>query len=86
MAAISWSLVSAIAPKRLLGLTGGVFNFFGNLSAITVPLIIGLLVRGGDFSPALTYVSLMAVIGVLCYVFVVGTIERLPDQRPASAA
>lgn len=80
MAAISWSLVSAIAPKHLIGLTGGVFNLFGNLSGITVPIIIGFLVRGGDFSPALTYVSAMALIGVLCYIFVVGSIERLPDE------
>jgi ACS family D-galactonate transporter-like MFS transporter len=83
MAAISWSLVSAIAPKHLIGLTGGVFNLFGNLSAITVPIIIGFLVRGGDFSPALTYVSAMALIGVFCYIFVVGTIERLPDEPSA---
>jgi MFS transporter, ACS family, D-galactonate transporter len=79
MASISWSLVSAIAPKHLIGLTGGVFNLFGNLSGITVPIIIGFLARGGNFAPALTYVSVMAVIGILCYVFVVGKIERLEE-------
>lgn len=35
------------------------------------------------FSPALTYVSAMALIGVFCYIFVVGTIERLPDEPSA---
>ena len=83
MASISWSLVSAIAPKHLIGLTSGVFNLFGNLSGITVPIIIGFLVRRGDFSPALTYVSAMALIGVFCYIFVVGAIERLPDGASA---
>ena len=63
-ASITWSLVSAIAPKRLIGLTGGVFNFLGNISSISVPVIVGALVRGGDFSLALTYISAMALIGV----------------------
>lgn len=81
LASITWSLVSAIAPKRLIGLTGGVFNFMGNLSAITVPIIIGFLVRGGDFSLAISYISAMAVIGAASYILMVGSIERLPDER-----
>jgi ACS family D-galactonate transporter-like MFS transporter len=80
LASIAWSLVSAIAPKRLIGLTGGVFNFIGNLSSITVPVIIGSLVRGGSFSVALSYISAMALIGALSYILLVGKIERLPDQ------
>nr|WP_269668470.1 MFS transporter [Brevibacterium casei] len=36
-AAITWSLVSALAPKRLLGLTGGMFNFIGNHSLTALP-------------------------------------------------
>jgi ACS family D-galactonate transporter-like MFS transporter len=80
-ASITWSLVSAIAPKRLIGLTGGVFNFMGSLSAITVPVIIGALARGGDFSLALTYIATIAVIGAMSYVLMVGRIERLPDER-----
>jgi MFS transporter, ACS family, D-galactonate transporter len=34
LASITWSLVSSIAPERLIGLTGGVFNLIGNLSAV----------------------------------------------------
>ena len=79
LASITWSLVSAVAPQRLIGLTGGVFNFIGNLSSITVPVIVGALVRGGDFSLGLTYISGMAMIGALSYILVVGRIERLPD-------
>ncbi len=33
-----WSL---LAPMRLIGLTGGVFNFAGGLGGITVPLVVG---------------------------------------------
>jgi ACS family D-galactonate transporter-like MFS transporter len=84
LASITWSLVSAVAPKRLIGLTGGVFNFIGNMSSITVPVIVGALVRGGDFTLALAYIAGMALVGALSYIFVVGRIERLPD-RPANA-
>jgi ACS family D-galactonate transporter-like MFS transporter len=79
LASITWSLVSAIAPERLLGLTGGVFNFFGNLSGISVPIIIGYLARDYGFSAGLTYVAVLALLGAASYVFVVGTVERLPD-------
>jgi ACS family D-galactonate transporter-like MFS transporter len=79
LASITWSLVSAIAPERLLGLTGGVFNFVGNLSGITVPIVVGYLARSHGFAAGLTYVGSLAVVGALSYVLVVGRVERLPD-------
>ncbi len=85
LASITWSLISTVAPRRLIGLTGGVFNFIGNLSSISVPVIIGALVRGGDFSLALTYISGLALVGALAYILVVGKIERLPDTQGAAA-
>jgi MFS transporter, ACS family, D-galactonate transporter len=86
LASITWSLVSAIAPQRLLGLTGGVFNFFGNLSGITVPIVIGYLARDYGFSAGLAYIALLALLGAMSYVFVVGRVERLPDRDAALAA
>ncbi len=74
---IAWVFVSLLAPRRLLGLTGGVFNFFGNLSSILVPLVIGLLVRGDNFAPGLFFVAALALAGALSYVFIVGRIERV---------
>jgi ACS family D-galactonate transporter-like MFS transporter len=79
LASITWSLVSAIAPERLIGLTGGVFNFVGNLSGITVPIVVGYLARSHGFAAGLTYVGSLAVVGALSYVLVVGRVERLPD-------
>ncbi|HEV7990267.1 MAG TPA: MFS transporter [Gemmatimonadaceae bacterium] len=86
LASITWSLVSAIAPERLLGLTGGVFNFIGNLSGISVPIIIGYLARDYGFSAGLTYVAVLALLGAASYVFVVGSVERLADTSAARAA
>ncbi len=78
LASITWSLISAVAPKPMIGLTGGVFNFMGNMASVTVPLIIGALVRGGKFSLGLTYISVLALVGALAYILMVGKIERLP--------
>lgn len=78
LASITWSLISAVAPTPMIGLTGGVFNFMGNMASVTVPLIIGVLVRGGKFSLGLTYISGLALVGALAYILMVGKIERLP--------
>jgi len=78
MASITWSLVSAIAPERLLGLTGGMFNFVGNLASVGVPIVIGQLVTGGDFAPAITFIAATALAGVVCFGLVVGKVERIP--------
>ncbi len=77
LASITWSLVSTLAPARLLGLTGGVFNFIGNLSAITTPIVIGFLVSGDSFAPAITYIAVLALLGALSYGLLVGKVERI---------
>ena len=77
LASITWSLVSTLAPARLLGLTGGVFNFIGNLSAIATPIVIGFLASGDSFAPAITYISVLALIGALSYILLVGKVERI---------
>jgi ACS family D-galactonate transporter-like MFS transporter len=79
LASITWSLVSALAPKRLLGLTGGMFNFIGNLSSIATPIIIGLLVTDDSFAPGFVYMSVITVIGIASYVLLVGKVERVAD-------
>jgi ACS family D-galactonate transporter-like MFS transporter len=77
MALISWVFVSILSPKHLIGLTGGVFNFMGNLASIIVPIVIGYLARGGDFKPALVFIAILGLIGALSYTFIVGKIEKV---------
>ncbi len=77
LASITWVFVSALAPSHLIGLTGGMFNFMGNLSAIAVPIIIGILAKGGNFEPALVFISSLALLGALSYLFIVGKVERI---------
>ncbi|WKV51383.1 MFS transporter [Dickeya fangzhongdai] len=76
-ASITWSLVSSLAPIRLIGLTGGIFNFVGGLGGITVPLIIGYLAQDYGFAPALTYIAGVALVGALSYILLVGEVKRV---------
>lgn len=82
LASIAWVFVSLLAPAHVMGLAGGVFNFFGNLPGIVVPIVIGHLVSGGNFAPALVFIALISVGGVLSYVFLVGKVERI-EVEPA---
>lgn len=77
LASITWVFVSLMAPKHLLGLVGGVFNFIGGLAAVITPIAIGYLVEDGDFKPALFYIGIVASLGFFSYVFLVGKVERI---------
>ncbi|HXF17839.1 MAG TPA: MFS transporter, partial [Burkholderiales bacterium] len=78
MAALGWTLVSDIAPKGLLGLTGGIFNFAANLAGIVTPLVIGFIVAAtGSFFGALAFIAVVALIGAFSYIFIVGDIRRI---------
>ncbi|MBA4053985.1 MAG: MFS transporter [Marivirga sp.] len=80
MALISWVFVSILSPKNLIGLTGGVFNFMGNLASIVVPIVIGFLASEGDFRPALVFIGALGLIGACSYIFIVGKIERVGSK------
>ncbi|RRV10491.1 MFS transporter [Pseudomonas sp. v388] len=79
MSALAWMIVSDIAPKGMLGLSGGVFNLFANAAGIVTPLTIGVIVSTtGSFVWALAFVSSITVFGALCYLFIVRDLTRLP--------
>lgn len=80
LASITWSLVSALAPRRLLGLTGGMFNFIGNLSSIATPIVIGLIVTDDSFAPGFAYMTVITIAGILSYVLLVGKVERVAER------
>ncbi len=49
--ALGWAVVSDTSPKEAGGVSGGLFNTFGNLSSITTPIIIGyILAATGSFA------------------------------------
>ena len=78
MTGLGWTLISDIAPKNLMGLTGGVFNFAANLAGIATPLVIGFIVAAtGSFFYALAYVGTVAMVGALSYIFILGDVKRM---------
>ncbi|XXF08696.1 MFS transporter [Pseudomonas sp. D2-3] len=75
---LGWTLVADTSPRQIVGLSGGLFNSFGNLAAITTPIIVGYLVsRSGSFDLALGFVAANSLLAVLCYLLVVGRIQRI---------
>jgi MFS transporter, ACS family, D-galactonate transporter len=78
MCNLGWTLITDVAPKRLVGLTGGFFNFCSNCAGIVTPLVVGLVVKiTGSFAWGLVYIALMALGGVLCYIFLLGDVRRV---------
>ncbi len=81
---MSWTLVGEMAPRELQGLTGGVFNVFANIPSIVTPIVIGIILANtnNDFSGALIFVTVVDLIGVLSYIFVIGRVYRI-QLKPA---
>jgi len=81
LATITWVFVTTLAPRHLVGLAGGMFNFTGALSAIVVPVAIGALIDGSDFAPALMFIAALALVGIGSYLFIVGRPEEITARR-----
>lgn len=78
MVGLGWTLISDIAPRTLMGLTGGLFNFASNLAGIVTPLVIGFIVSAtGSFVDALLFVGGIALVGALSYIFILGDVRRI---------
>lgn len=75
---LGWCIISDTSPKELLGISGGIFNFFGNIASIVTPLAIGFILKAtGSFNGALLYVGMIGLLGAFSYLFIVGDIKRL---------
>ncbi len=76
--ALGWAVVSDTSPRESGGLSGGLFNTFGNTAGITTPIAIGYIVQAtGSFDGALVFVGLNALVACFCYLVVVGEIRRV---------
>src|SRR3990167_8703569 len=84
---LGWTLVADTSPRQIVGLSGGLFNTFGNLAAITTPIVVGYLVGlTGSFDAALVFVGANAGLEVIIYMFIVGGIRRIEVDEPPSLA
>ena len=78
MTGLGWTVISDVAPREMLGLTGGIFNFAANLAGVITPIVVGAIIGAtGSFFYALAYVGAAALVGALSYVFVLGDVKRI---------
>lgn len=78
VASLGWAVVADTSPKEMAGVTGGIFNTFGNVAGIVTPIVIGYIVKAtGSFDGALIFVGAHCVICILAYFLIVGKIRRL---------
>jgi len=83
MANLGWTLIADVAPKELMGLTGGIFNLCANLAGIVTPLVIGFVLGAtGSFYGALTYIAALGLVGAAAYVFILGEVRRVEIAPP----
>jgi ACS family glucarate transporter-like MFS transporter len=76
--ALGWAVVADTSPKEAGGLSGALFNTFGNLAGIVTPIVIGyILEMSHNFNNALIFVGAHGVIAMVVMTAVVGSIHRL---------
>jgi D-galactonate transporter len=75
---LGWAVVADTSPKEAIGLSGSIFNMFGNVAGIVTPIVIGYLVaQSGSFNGALAFVGINALITVFSYLVIVKDIKRV---------
>jgi ACS family glucarate transporter-like MFS transporter len=78
VASLGWAVMADVAPKQLAGLSGGVFNMFGNVAGIVTPIVVGYIVAGtGSFDGALVFVGAHCLLTIFAFLVIVGPIRRL---------
>jgi MFS transporter, ACS family, glucarate transporter len=80
--ALGWAVVSDTSPRQAGGLSGALFNTFGNAAGITTPIVIGyILQKTGSFAWALTFVGISAAVALLSMLLLVGDIHRVELKK-----
>ena len=81
--ALGWAVVADTSPREAGGMSGALFNTFGNTAGITTPIVIGYILQAtGSFAGALVFVGANAAVAILCYVLMVGEIKRFEFKTP----
>lgn len=82
-APVGWSIPSMIAPRNSVGRVGGILNFGNQIAGIISPLVTGALAgKQNSFGTAFVVASLVLIVGVCAYIFLLGKIEPVPEPVP----
>lgn len=78
LGALGWAVVADTSPKAAIGLSGSLFNTFGNIAGIVTPIVIGYILSvTHSFNGALIFVGLSSLATLLCYLVIVKDIKRM---------
>ena len=85
-APVGWSIPSLIAPRGTVGVVGAIMNFFNNVAGIIAPLVAGFVLdTTKSFVLNFIIAAIILVLGILCYLLLLGKIEQLPapfEEKP----
>src|SRR5215472_1764724 len=79
VAALGWAVMSDAAPREATGLSGSIFNLFGNAAGIFTPIGIGYILAATDnnWNMALLFVFAHSIVAMISYGFITGKIRRV---------
>jgi len=79
VASLGWAVMSDAAPREATGLSGSIFNLFGNTAGIVTPLVIAyiLAASGNNWELALIFVFAHSIVAMVSYAFIAGEIKRV---------
>ncbi len=83
----TWAITQTLAGPQAAGKWTGLQNFFGNLAGWIAPVVTGLVVdRTGRFFWAFIITAVVALLGSLSWIFIVGALRQVDwSTRPAYA-
>ncbi len=81
-ASVGWSIPGLIAPRESVGSVGGIMNFVTQISAISAPIVTGYVVHAThSFAWAFAVAAIYLAAGVASYIFLLGSIEPVPEPE-----
>lgn len=80
----TWAIIADTAPKEAVGLAGSIFNCVGNIAGIVTPIVFGYIVAmTGSYDIGLLFVGAHCIVAAFVFLFVMGKIERVGENKPA---
>jgi MFS transporter, ACS family, D-galactonate transporter len=79
-APVAWTIPSLIAPRESVGRLAGTVNLCGQIAAICAPIVTGYIVSAShSFAAAFVTATLILLMGIAGYIFLLGRIEAIPE-------
>ena len=81
-----WAITQTLAGPRSAGQWMGLQNFSGGVAGILAPAVTGFIVnQTGSFFWPFAITTLVAVLGSLCWAFVVGSVKQVVWAQPKAS-